>query len=344
MFRLQVQTEELKILLALEPTWTVSLNGLEFLLLPSSDISIQDSMIRLGGLRRKIQSLEWLRPNVVRLQTRRQSGSQSDVIVLYPGERLPSTVDLRRRRRAFQAEIGRSLCAYFQSRSIERQSLYSDRRQGIGGAYPRFLIGSRAVITVDPDEASAVVNGLMRAAVLWAPLVKRRVAVVVPGGRLQTIASRLRLMSGMRETFDWLEWDGNAVAAFPADVEEPESHVQDFHQPHAQSEATRILSLAPGLLQAIADIAGNALSIRLRGIEVARIMETGTVYPLGEPLEEVIREVGEARRYRSLHPLARAHEERWLESNLIGDIRTCAAVHRSRAHLSAGAELRGRGT
>src|SRR5205085_2760489 len=71
---------------------------------------------------------------------------------------------------------------------------------------------------------------------------------------------------------------------------------------------------------AIAHIAGKAISIRLKGIELARVSSAGTVYPLGEPLPPIIKEVDEARRYGSTHPLARAHEERWLESNLIGEI------------------------
>src|SRR5207253_6780758 len=102
---------------------------------------------------------------------------------LYPGERLPSTVDLRRRRRLFQIEIGRAICQFFGVRKIERQTLFSDRQHGIGGAFPRFLAGKNAIITVDPHESSAVVNGLMRAALLWAPLVARKVAAIVPDGR-----------------------------------------------------------------------------------------------------------------------------------------------------------------
>ena len=44
------------------------------------------------------------------------------------------------------------------------------------------------------------------------------------------------------------------------------------------------------------------------------------MYPLGEPLGDVITELASVRRHGSRHPLSRAHEERWLESNLVGDI------------------------
>jgi hypothetical protein len=319
-----METGDLKILLALERKWTVSLNGLEFLALDSSEILVEDSMIRFGRYSRKISSMEWLRPNIVRIQGRAKLRNQSDTITLYPGERLPSAANLRKQRRAFQTEIGRALCSYFGVRKIERETLHSDRRHGIGGAYPRFIVGKQAVITVDPDEASPIINGLMRAALLWAPLVRRSIAVVVPRGRHQTIAARLRKMPHLRSTIQWLQWDGNTIQPLEestGEPETPETHVQEFHMPDASPEVARICALAPDLLQAVPHIAGKAISIRLRGIEIARIADNGTTYPLGEPLEDVIAELDRVRRHGSRHLLARAHEERWLESNLLADIR-----------------------
>jgi hypothetical protein len=317
----RVRNEELRIILALEPRWTVSLNGFEFLTVPSRDISVENSTIRFGRYSRKILGLEWLRPNVVRIRGQAKFLTRTDTITFYPGERLPSTVDLRRRRRAFQSEIGRALCSYFGVRKIERQTLHSDRQHGIGGAYPRFLFGRHAVIAVDPDESSAVVNGLMRSALLWAPLVKRSVAAVVPHGRQQTISARLRRMPDVRQRIQWLQWDGKTVAALEDSAGEPETHVQDFIVPDVAPEIARICALAPDLLQAVPHIAGRAVSIRLRGIELARISSEKTVYPLGEPLADIIKEIEAARRPGSGHPLSRAHEERWLESNVTGDIR-----------------------
>lgn len=318
-----IANRDLKFLLALEPKWTVSLNGLEFLTLSSADISLEDSTIHFGRYTRKIIDLLWLRPNTVRIRARAKFRSQIDVITLYAGERLPSTADLRRRRRAFQVQIGRALCAYFGIRKIERQTLYSDRRHGIGGAYPRFVAGRHAVIAVDPDESSAVINGIMRAALLWAPLIRCNLAVVVPQGRHQTISARLRVMPNLRRTMQWLQWDGTNIAPLSGHAGETETHVQEFAPPgaDAETEVARICALAPELLQAVPHIPGRAMSIRLRGIEVARVSQEATTYPLGEPLDQVIRELDEARRYGSRHPMARTHEERWLESNLMSEIR-----------------------
>ncbi len=316
-----MQVEELRILLALEPTWSVSMNGLEFFSLPGSEIQLGDSVIQVGPHSRRILDLQWLRPSVVQIRGRAKFRSKLDVITLYPGGRLPSPVDLRRRRRAFQQQIAPALCAWFGTRKLERQTLYSDRRHGIGGAYPRFLLGKQAVIAVDPDESSTVINGIMRAALLWAPLVRRQITVVVPRDRCQTVSARLQSMPYMSRTFQWLQWDGSAIAPFAAAAVPPETHVQGLVQLDLDREVARICGLAPDLLQAFPHIAGRAVSVRLRGIEIARVSEEGTTYPLGTPLERVIQEVEQARRYGSRHPLARAHEERWLESSLIGQIR-----------------------
>src|SRR5436853_7049144 len=105
--------EDLKILLSLEGKWTVSLNGRDFLALRASEISIEDCAFRFGKHWRRILDVDWLRPNVFRMRTRLRGGTQIDTVIFYPGDHLPSTADLRRRRRAFQIEIGRALCEYF---------------------------------------------------------------------------------------------------------------------------------------------------------------------------------------------------------------------------------------
>jgi hypothetical protein len=310
-----VETAELKILLAVEPKWTLSLNDREFIDLRSSEISIDDSTIQFGKHSARILNVEWLRNNVIQIRT------LSDKITLYAGDHLPSTADLRRRRLSFQVEISRALRAHFRVRNIERQTLYSDRQHGIGGAYSRFIAGNHAVIAVDPQESSAVVNGIMRAALLWAPLMRRPVVVIVPHGRHQTLSARLRIMKSPRGITDWVTWDGETLRKMEDTEADPETRVHEFELPDVSDEVERICAIAPGLLHAVPHIAGKAISIRLRGIEIARVSREGTTYPLGEPIEKVAKEIEQVRRHGSRNPLAQAHQERWLESNLIGVIR-----------------------
>jgi hypothetical protein len=315
-----VEIDKLKILFAVEPKWLVSLNGLEFLQLESREISVARTTIRFGRYERKIKEVHWVRPNVVRIVANARARTQSDTIIFYGGDRYPSGMDLRRRRRTFQIEIGKALCAYFNVRNVQRQTLYADRRYGIGGAYPRFLVGRHAVIAVDPDETSSVINGLMRSALLWKSLVRRPLAAVVPRGRANCIVARLRAMPKLRQSIVWLEWDGQQIGPLDEFDSELQTHVHPFSVPDAQDEVNRLCAEAPGLLQPIPHIAGQAISIRLRGLEVARVSMEGTVYPLGQPLSRVIQELSGLRHYGSRHLLARTHEERWLESNVIGNI------------------------
>src|SRR5262245_56252736 len=270
-----MKLDDVKILLALEGKWTVSVNGLEYLALSASDISIEDSTLRFGKYSRKIVDLDWLRSNVVRIRARAKARTQIDTVTFYPGDRLPSGAGIRKRRRRFQLELSRALMAFFGVRTIERQTLYSDRRHGIGGAYPRFLVGKHAVIAVDPEESSAVINGIMRAAFLWAPLARRPVAAVVPKARDQTLSARLRLMPQATVSIEWLQWDGKSVRPLEDDGSEPETRVQEFVLPEVSSEVQRICAIASGVLHAVPYIPGKGISIRLRGLEVARVSQEG---------------------------------------------------------------------
>jgi hypothetical protein len=321
-----VQLDEFRILLALEPSWSISINGREFLHLHSSEIQLEGDLLRLGRLTRRIVDIDSPRSDTVRVRARTRLRSETDRLVFYPGDKLPSAAELRRRRTGFLRALLPAVLKHFGKR-VTRQTLYSDKKRGIGGAYPRLLVGSaHAVIAVDPDESAPVINGIMRAAIQWSALVKRRITIVVPAGRSHTIATRFRALPHLSRSFDWLEWDGAALAPFPSQAAEVETHVQPYLPPQVDSEVARIRALASDLLQAMPHISGRAVSIRLRGLEIARVAENETTYPLGAPLEPLIERLSQERRHGSRHPLARAHEEAWLESNLVTQIRDLLPV------------------
>jgi hypothetical protein len=321
-----MQIEEFRILLALEPSWTISINGREFHQLRSSEIAIDGSRLQFGRYSRTILDIESVRSTNLRVRTRSRLRSRTDVLSFYAGERLPSAADLRRRRTAFLRALVPAVSRHFGKR-VTRQTLHSDKQHGIGGAYPRLLAGSTdAVIAVDPDDTTPVVNGILRAAIQWSAIVRRRVTVVVPDQRSQTIIARLAALPALLHTFNWLQWDGANLAPLNLQGGESETCVQPYCKPTVDAEIARIVGIAPTLLQAVPHIAGRAVSIRFRGLEVARVAENVITYPLGEPLEALIDTLAEERRHGSRHPLARAHEEAWLESNLIGRIRDVLPV------------------
>ena len=320
-----MRNEDLKLLLALEPLWTISINSKEYVSCRPDEIELDDSSIRLGKFKRRIREIRWLRPSIVRIQAQSRARGSSDTLVLYPGSLLPPGVQIHRRRRQFARGLAEAVTRYFGT-PVQRETVHSDKQHGIGIAYPRLMAGKRGIIAVDPDEPSVVVNGIIRAAIQWSAVLRRRIAVVLPADRHRTIAARLRAVPALQKSFDWLVWDGEQIAPLTEELVEPETHVYDYRIPNVQEEVARICSLAPDLLQPTIHIPGPAVSIRLRGLEVAHVAESGTTFPLGEPLQPLIEQLSRERRHGSRHALARAHEESWLESNLVRQIRSVLPV------------------
>lgn len=314
----------MKTLLALESVWTVSFNGREFLRVNATDITVNGNSIRLGGAARVIESISWLRPNVARVHARPRFRSRPDVLTFYPGERPPHLIITRGRRLAFQRALGSALVQFFGEPVHLREIARPGKKHGMGPAYLRLDIGARRVIAVSPEEDTPVINGIMRAAVLWASSEARRAAtvVVVPAERRSAIAARLARMPRLMAAFRWLQWDGKELAELDHSAGPVETHVDERRSPGAalEAEAARIVSIRPDLLRAFPGTAGNSISVRMRGLEVARVTGKETRYPLGASLGPLITDLAQKRRYGSRHRLARLFEERWLESSLIDQI------------------------
>jgi hypothetical protein len=129
-------------------------------------------------------------------------------------------------------------------------------------------------------------------------------------------------MTDLREEMDWLQFDEERGQLEPLDMNtgNPESYVCRFDITDLDHQVTQICEEAPNQLIPVPDIQGGAVSIRFRGIEVARVSGDVVTYPLGMPLAPVLENLARMRRHGSNHPIARAYEERWLESNLIAHL------------------------
>src|SRR3954469_1900155 len=112
-----VLNEDLRILFALEPIWTVSINGAEFVPASAAEIEVHDSTLRFKRQNRKILGIDWLRPDVPRIRT------HTDVLTFSPGSFLPDKVQPRRRRRDFQKLLARAVAVHFETRIPIRESL-----------------------------------------------------------------------------------------------------------------------------------------------------------------------------------------------------------------------------
>ena len=319
-----MQLDDLALLLALQPDWTLSINRDQFIDLRAEEIQLEGDTLRCHRVSRKVLGVQWLRPDIVRIRARSRMRSQPDDLLFVPAGQFAFGIEARRRRKQFQKAITPALQEYF-GRKIDRHILNSDKQHGIGGAYPRFLSGGAAAIAVDAEEPSTIINGIMRAAIQWSGHVRKKIAVVVPAGRKQTLSARLSVLPRIARRFEWLEWDGDRLHCMRPSTY-PETHVQEYYRPAVDSEVARLCSLAPELLQAVPNIPARAVSIRLRGIEVAQVSENGTSFPLGQTVEQIVERLARERSHGSRHPLAKMHEESWLESMLLAQIENLLPV------------------
>jgi hypothetical protein len=228
-------------------------------------------------------------------------------------------MNLWRRRRVFQKTLGAALGRYYGVSTVELEKGSAGKRHGFGAAYLRFNVDSHAVIAVDPEESSAVVDGLMRAAILWSSMTGRNaITVVVPALRRAIIVARLESMPRLASSFKWLQWNGDFIEPLDRSVNLLETHVEERKaaSPAIEAAARRVVSLRPDLLRMFPSANGKAISIRLRGIEVCRLGD-GETDAMDEGLASLIAELDQKRRYSSRHALARVYEERWLETSLI---------------------------
>src|SRR5262249_38383918 len=140
-----VQTEDFRILLALEPSWTISINGKEFLHVRSTDVEVQGAVLRFGRYSRTIVEIASLALTTIRVRARSRFRRDIDVLVFYSGERLPSGAELRRRRSVFRQALVPAISQHFGQR-ITRHTLHSDKRRGIGGGHLPVLLGSERTL------------------------------------------------------------------------------------------------------------------------------------------------------------------------------------------------------
>ena len=75
-----VETEDLKLLLSLQPVWTIESSADGFQTCLASDMEVRDQTLRYGKSVRTIVDFRWLTPNVARLTVRPRYRSQTETI------------------------------------------------------------------------------------------------------------------------------------------------------------------------------------------------------------------------------------------------------------------------
>jgi len=293
-----------------------------------------------------------IRGDRVILRLARPPRQHPSTLEIHPVE-APADEAARERRRAFESTICRMIERQWGAR-IEYAATHRDDARHLSGIYTRMILtrgGERAIaIAVNSGEPQAHVDGLVTAGVIWWECATtsprgaeaRRLLLLAPAGRTETLARRLTVLRRADQHIELYEVDerrGTLAAVTPFDqgmLFDPRA----LRLPRAVGELPphplrdRALGLAPGLLRVYRRPGSPVESLRLRGLEIARLSRAGLQFGVGakkqtlrEDWEAFARFVHDVARIRhpesgeKAHPFYRLQAERWLEELVREDVR-----------------------
>ena len=289
-----------------------------------------------------------------------------------PGEGAPAAIDRRQFRREFVAMLGREFPGWY----LERISQRSDRQFSFSCSYPRGWARQGhvawAFLGLSDREDPGAADSLLAFGLIWLEWLRRRSDRVAVGGlkvflprpAVEATAHRAACLNPCAVAVEIWEWDAPPASGAPGSATGSEGEGRERHEgprridlsdygnvetrlvPRRRSEAVaaRHHALVRDLLgdlvdrvDVVADGEGTFLSLRVRGLEVARVegeatprvsfgmeghpreLEAADLAEFRELLESVIR----IRRSPSPdpnHEFYRWQGERWLESLLVRDL------------------------
>lgn len=306
----------------------------------------------------------------LRLQATRGMGRETAILTLRDPVRwreLQQTenLSLEERRNNYAQLLARLIAAKFDGARIERATTGTDRARQLTGRYARLVVrrAAETILAIGACEAElqTEIDGIVATGIVWltrfnegrdAKTQARALAFCLPRDRSQTAIERLTLVDATAldariECFEVDERREDLMAVqvatqqellstHPRNVLWPRQPVTDEHW------RERILSLAPGLIEARNLPGHDGESFAIQGLEFARVVggekrqvkfgvaglteDPGTLTESSfADLERLAREI---LRFRSAdstdrrHPFYRLREEAWLESMLRRDICT----------------------
>jgi hypothetical protein len=293
-----------------------------------------------------------IRGECLRLRLGRRPADPTTILEIHGTESaLEHEADARRC--AFESTICRLIERQLGAR-IEYAATHRDDSRQLSGLYTRLILswgGDRAIaIAVNSGEPQAHVDGLVTAGVIWWECATvsrwgrgaRRLLLFAPARRAQTLARRLTVVRPEEPRIELYEVDEHRgtltpVAPFdqgtlfdPRRVRLPRP--AEELPPHPLRD--RALALAPGVLRAYRRPGSAEESLRVRGLEIARLTRGTLRFGIGarksvvqgnwDDFERFVREVVRIRHPESpekAHPFYRLQAERWLEDMIREDVR-----------------------
>jgi hypothetical protein len=260
-------------------------------------------------------------------------------------------------RGSYQAQLLAMLGRQFPGWKFERVSHRTDREHAFSGLYTRGVarrgMSAWAFLGLPPEEVAAAADAFLAHGVNWLDALRSGAGKAVVGGlklfaprpALDLLAHRAAYLNPRTLQIEVFEWQPSDAVPTAIDLRDfgnvatrlaPRRQVEDLLQRHA----SLVKQLAGGIMNALDIIpspAADALSVRVLGLEVARI--EGLLAPrvffglegnvrrfkpeLQKEFQDMLARVLEYRRPDSPqrdHEFYRRQAERWLESLLVRDI------------------------
>ena len=255
-------------------------------------------------------------------------------------------------REQFSGRLRRILSDYFPDETVESLAASANLRHSISGSYTRGVVrrgsGAYALLAASPNEDGATIDGILTFGLIWLQHTRDRarrysvhgLRLFLPRGTSAVTVHRLAALAAPLEVelyeYEPVYWRVRRIARSDA------GNLATWIVPRREIEqamaaamplADRIRRLAPNTIRIGVTAATQEVTLRFRGLEIARWRMGAMWFGLGEhqnvltpekwpALETLVRQL-ETQRHPlasdTKHRLYRGQPERWLETMVAAD-------------------------
>jgi hypothetical protein len=309
------------------------------------------------SLVRRVEEIAYRDRDRLGVFVRKRGGRETTTLEFRELDRTPQRTERREGRKHFRQVFAAMLAQEYRGWQLERLSTRSDREHSFSARYTRGPLRQGrtawAFLGLSEDEAPAAADAVLAFGLIWLDWLRSQMERVgfaglklfLPPSSVRLAAQRIACLDPRAAQIEVYEWQPGQGHSSPVDVRDV-GNIETHLAAHGQGEAfiARHGELLRSLLgesfervRVVPDASGGALSLRVLGLEIARV--EGQLAPriyfglegsyrrldhTNQPeFRAFLARVLDLRRARSPEPrqeFCRLQAERWLESLLIVDI------------------------
>ncbi len=330
--------------------WLAGLEGVQYEVSAQGDAALLHLWSAQQSLVRRVLRVAEESPDRVVLEVSRLGYSRNAQLEFLAGGAPRET--RRVEREQFSSRLRRILTDHFPDETVESLATSADLHHSISGSYTRGLVrrGSEAyaVLAASPNEDSATIDGILTFGLIWLQHARDRarrysvhgLRIFLPRRTSSVTAHRMAALASPEEVelyeYEPPYWRVRRIARSNAgNLDTWIVARREIEQAIAAAVplAERIQRLAPEAIRVGVAPATQEVTLRFRGLEIARWRMGAMWYGLGErqdvltpekwtALETLVRQL-ETHRHPlasdTKHRLYRAQPERWLETMVAAD-------------------------